>query len=195
MRPIIQWIVATIRSRIQAFVERIKSIIGWVRGVFSKAGSWVRGVMQPVWDWFGNLWENIKSIFGKVVEFMGRVFNPIIALWNKLTNGNVEKFKAGYQPGAEAVREGKKQGGIAPVAQFGEGASGGLGTAADTKASRAADTTVTGGTRNTQITINLAKMVENINFIGSLHDNAEQLQAQVEEALLRTLYAAQSAAV
>ena len=195
VRPIIQWIVATIRSRIQAFVERIKSIIGWVRGVFSKVGSWFKGVMQPVWDWFGNLWENIKSIFGKVVEFMGRVFNPIIALWNKLTNGNVEKFKAGYQQGAEAVREGKKQGGIAPVAQFGEGASGGLGTAADTKASRAADTTVTGGTRNTQITINLAKMVENINFIGSLHDNAEQLQAQVEEALLRTLYAAQSAAV
>lgn len=195
VRPIIQWIVATIRSRIQAFVERIKSIIGWVRGVFSKVGSWFRGVMQPVWDWFGNLWENIKSIFGKVVEFMGRIFNPIIALWNKLTNGNVEKFNAGYQKGAAAVRDNKQKKGIAPVAQFAQGEVGSLGTQADSKAAKGAETVATGGTRNTQITINLGKMIETIAFNGSFSESVEGLQQQVEEALLRTLYAAQSAAV
>ncbi|MBQ0016097.1 MAG: hypothetical protein KBT04_03865 [Bacteroidales bacterium] len=56
-----------------------------------------------------------------------------------------------------------------------------------------AETVATGGTRNTQITINLGKMVENIVFNGSLQDNAQSLQQQVEEILLRTLYAAQPA--
>lgn len=195
VRPIITQIIATIRNIIQSVVERVRAIIAWFRSIFAKVGTWFKGVMQPVWNWFANLWEHIKSIFGKVVEFMGRVFNPIITLWNRLTKGNVEKFKTGYQQGAQAVREDKKQSGIAPVAQFGEGASGGLGTETNTKAAGAAETAVTGGTRNTQITINLGKMVENINFNGTLQDNIAAMQQQVEEALLRTLYAAQSAAV
>lgn len=50
-----------------------------------------------------------------------------------------------------------------------------------------------GGTRNTSITINLGKMVENIVFQGGLQDNAQDLSRQIEELLLRSLYAAQSA--
>lgn len=48
----------------------------------------------------------------------------------------------------------------------------------------------TGGTRNTQITINLDKMVENINFSGGVEDNKESLVRQLEECLNRVLYAA-----
>ena len=48
----------------------------------------------------------------------------------------------------------------------------------------------TGGTRNTQITINLDKMVENINFSGGVEDNKENLVRQLEECLNRVLYAA-----
>jgi len=50
-----------------------------------------------------------------------------------------------------------------------------------------------GGTRNTSININLGKMVENIIFQGGLKENAQDLQKQVEEILMRALYAAQSA--
>lgn len=51
----------------------------------------------------------------------------------------------------------------------------------------------TGGTRNTQITINLGKMVENIVFNGGLAENKENMTKQVEEAMYRVLLSAQSA--
>ncbi len=51
---------------------------------------------------------------------------------------------------------------------------------------------VTGGTRNTQITINLGKMAD-ITFNGGVGENAESLKQQIEEVLLRVLYSAQMA--
>ncbi len=50
-----------------------------------------------------------------------------------------------------------------------------------------------GGTRNTSITINLGKMVESIIFQGGVKENESDLVSQVEAALLRVLYSAQSA--
>lgn len=50
-----------------------------------------------------------------------------------------------------------------------------------------------GGSRSTAVTINLGKMVENIIFQGGLKENKESLTAQVEEIMLRVLYAAQTA--
>ena len=87
--------------------------------------------------------------------------------------------------------------GIDPVALPGEGGGGGTDgeDPLNQKAQKASETIVTGGTRNTQITINLGKMVESIVFNGGLQENLAAMQQQVEEALLRTLYAAQSAAV
>lgn len=57
----------------------------------------------------------------------------------------------------------------------------------------ASNSVASGGTRNTQITINLGKMVESIVFQGGIKENANELERQVEETLLRVLYAAQSA--
>jgi hypothetical protein len=50
-----------------------------------------------------------------------------------------------------------------------------------------------GGTRNTSITITMKNLIENIVFDGSLAEKKEELSKQVEEALLRVLYSAQSA--
>jgi tape measure domain-containing protein len=50
-----------------------------------------------------------------------------------------------------------------------------------------------GGSRSTQISIHLGKMVENIVFQGGVKENARDMEAQVEEILLRVLFAAQSA--
>ncbi len=49
-----------------------------------------------------------------------------------------------------------------------------------------------GGTRNSQITINLGKMIENIVFQGGVSENRFDLERQLEESLLRVLYSAQS---
>lgn len=62
----------------------------------------------------------------------------------------------------------------------------------DSEAGKAANAVATGGTRNTQITINLGKMAD-INFNGNVSENAESLKSQLEEVLLRVLYSAQLA--
>lgn len=49
----------------------------------------------------------------------------------------------------------------------------------------------TGGTRNTQITINLGKFMDNMVFQGGYADNKQDIENHFREMLLRTLYAAQ----
>lgn len=51
----------------------------------------------------------------------------------------------------------------------------------------------TGGTRNTTVNINLGKMVESINFNGSVGENAGDIERKFEELFLRVLYMAQNA--
>lgn len=55
----------------------------------------------------------------------------------------------------------------------------------------AAQSVSEGGARNTQVTINLDKLVESIVFQGGMTENSQNVTQQVEEALLRVLYAAQ----
>ena len=70
---------------------------------------------------------------------------------------------------------------------FGEGGGGG-----GDEAGKAANAVATGGTRNTQITINLGKMAD-INFNGSVGENAEDIEKKFEELFLRVLFMAQNA--
>lgn len=69
----------------------------------------------------------------------------------------------------------------------GEGGGGG-----GDEAGKAANAVATGGTRNTQITINLGKMAD-INFNGSVGENAEDIEKKFEELFLRVLFMAQNA--
>ena len=50
-----------------------------------------------------------------------------------------------------------------------------------------------GGTRNTQITINLGKMIENIVFNGGYSENKQAMTREIEEAVARILYMATAA--
>jgi hypothetical protein len=56
-----------------------------------------------------------------------------------------------------------------------------------------AEATATGGTRNTQITITMGKIFENMVFNGGITENAKDIERKIEECLLRVLYAAQNA--
>lgn len=69
----------------------------------------------------------------------------------------------------------------------GEGGGGG-----GDEAGKAANAVATGGTRNTQITINLGKMAD-ITFNGSVGENAEDIEKKFEELFLRVLFMAQNA--
>ena len=53
------------------------------------------------------------------------------------------------------------------------------------------ESAVTGGTRNTSITINVSKFMDNLIFEGGLQENAQEVESKFKEMLLRTLYQAQ----
>lgn len=95
--------------------------------------------------------------------------------------------------------EGKKEGEIGPsetqeelestVKGGGAGGKGGLGKTTKDKT----ESVASGGTRNTQITINLDNMVETVNFNGGVEENAQRTTDTFGECLLRALYSAQTA--
>lgn len=71
----------------------------------------------------------------------------------------------------------------------GAGGKGGLGKTTKDKT----ESVASGGTRNTQITINLDNMVETVNFNGGVEENAQRTTDTFVECLLRALYSAQTA--
>lgn len=185
VQPIITKVFGTIKNWIHNVVETIRAIIGWIKGIFSKVGAWFKKVMHPVIEWFSGLWDYVKEGFYKVLNWLAKPLNKIIEVWNKITGGNVEAFKFGYEKGANKVKENK---GIAPSGLPGtDGGGVGLPEAATERATKGAEAAVTGGTRNTTVNINLGKMVENIIFNGTLGDNAQVLEQQIQEILYRTL--------
>ncbi|MBO7566599.1 MAG: tape measure protein [Bacteroidales bacterium] len=65
--------------------------------------------------------------------------------------------------------------------------------ALQTATAKGAESVASGGTRNTQITINLGNMVETVNFNGTPADNAQETVDTFTSQLLRVLYSAQTA--
>ena len=51
---------------------------------------------------------------------------------------------------------------------------------------------VTGGTRNTSITINLGEMIGSVTFNGSIEENKEDFERKLAESMFRVLAIAQS---
>ena len=165
-------------------VGKVKGGIAWVKEKIASIAAWFKEKMRPVWDFISGLWENVKVIFGKVVDWMGKVFNPIITLWNKLTKGNVEKYKSGYAAGAAAVKKKDQElEGLGVIPGDEEtGGGGGYG-----KAGAAVESAVTGGTRSTTVNISLGKMIEQVVFNGSWEESSAELESKVQECLYRVL--------
>ena len=185
----------------QSLMARAKHIIGsiiqWVKGIFSRVGGWFSKVMQPIWDWFGNLWSFVKSILDRIVGWLGKVFDPIIKLWNKITG----KYNEGAEKGSESFRRSKNPDdpddpdfGIADPTLPGISSEeiSGNGGVVPSDVSSGVSATTTGGTRNTNVTINLGKMAD-VTFNGGVGENAEDMMRTLEECLLRVLYMAQNA--
>ena len=70
---------------------------------------------------------------------------------------------------------------------------GGGGDPLATVTNQGAEAVASGGTRNTQITINLGNMVDTVNFNGTPSDNAQETVDTFTSQLLRVLYSAQTA--
>lgn len=185
----------------QSLMARAKQIIGsiiqWIKGIFSGIGGWFSKVMQPVKDWFSNLKTFVKSIFDSIFGWLGKVFSPIIELWNKIS----AKYKIGAEKGSESFRRSKNPDdpddpdfGIADPTLPGISSEeiSGNGGVVPSDVSSGVSATTTGGTRNTNVTINLGKMAD-VTFNGGVGENAEDMVRKIEECLLRVLYMAQNA--
>ena len=71
-----------------------------------------------------------------------------------------------------------------------DGQSGGGG--ADRETAKSAEAVATGGTRKTDIHINLKSLVENMNFNGTTAENLHEIQCNIAQALLQALNMAQA---
>ncbi len=91
---------------------------------------------------------------------------------------------------------GKLQAGIAPADLPGMKSAGSSkpGNAPKKPATGTTDAIASGGTRNTEIHINLKNMVETIRFDGSIKENRSDLQKQVEQIMLQVLNMARATA-
>lgn len=73
----------------------------------------------------------------------------------------------------------------------GTGGNGGIGDGSS--AAKGIEKVASGGTRNTQITITLGNLVENVNFNGGVEENRENTLSTFKELLLRVLTTAETA--
>lgn len=185
----------------QSLMARAKQIIGsiiqWIKGIFSGIGGWFSKVMQPVKDWFSNLKTFVKSIFDSIFGWFGKIFSPIIELWNKIS----AKYKIGAEKGSESFRRSKNPDdsddpdfGIADPTLPGISNEeiNGISGSVPGDVSSGVSATTSGGTRNTNVTIQLGKMAD-VTFNGGVGENAEDMVRTLEECLLRVLYSAQNA--
>lgn len=129
--------------------------------------------------------SKIPGIGGKIAGFLG---GGVASLREKINSMLPEPAD-----GAQAANGSSTQTSLETAVNAGTSTSA---SAAETLAKATKSKTeavATGGTRNTQITINLDKMVEQINFNGGIEQNAQNITDQLTEALLRVLYSAQTA--
>jgi tape measure domain-containing protein len=204
--PIV-WIVAGVIALIAVIVILISKIQGW-----GKQWDHVVGMAKSGWDMFVDGFmigiDKIQIGWYKFKNLMGlgdkgennsaiSQLNADVERRKKEISGAQEKFKANAKWDLAWKTEVKEKAG-AKKKEIGAAGIPGLvppvATGGDkpTKVPKT-EAVSSGGTRNTSITINLGKMVESIVFQGSIKENAQDLTRQVEEALVRVLYSAQSA--
>lgn len=170
--------------------------------------------IKRYWDDIVNAFESDGIMAGLKrigVMLLDVVLYPVQQLLELLSNipglgdlaGKGADFIKGMREGLGAIDPEKKESKEetketssmdSAVAAVNSNTGGGSGSADLASATgKGKESVASGGTRNTQITINLGNMVENVNFQGGVDDNKDSLTSQLEECLLRVLYSATSA--
>lgn len=204
--PIIGWIAAGVAALIALFVllwekcegfriicfviwEAIKSAFAGIGDFFVSVWEKIKYLASFVAKPFIAIWKWIKGLFSGVFDWLAGIIDSFLGwLRDVLPKGIIER---GVAAGKESWAADHKGEGITEP-ELPEGFDG-MDSGAPVAAKQGVSDAVTGGTRSSQVTINLGKLVENIIFNGGLSENKQNMTAQVEEALVRVLYAAQTA--
>ena len=175
------------------------------------------GLIQPLWnaivsvgEWIRtNLWEPIKNLFQGIADWVSNLFDNIFnAIWEKII-GMLE-WVSQYIPGLEGIVERGKAAGKASWAKDHPTTSTdttdnlvqtvnaplqtmqSIGGATSSGSTGNATTAVaTGGTRNTEIHINIGDMIKQVVFNGTTRENQQEIERTFAECLNRVLGMAQ----
>lgn len=173
------------------------------------------GVIEPVWNalvnvgkWIRtNLWEPIKNFFINIATWVSNLFDNIFnAIWEKIM-GMLETI-AEYIPGLDGIIERGRAAGQAswkkdhpsttPTDDLMNTVNAPLmtvqtsgGATANGTTGNATTAVATGGTRNTEIHINIGDMIKQVVFNGTTRENQQEIERTFAECLNRVLGMAQ----
>lgn len=188
----VSMVISSVSSAVTTVWSWIKGFFSWLWSTILSIGSIIAKGFSPLVAVFKWIWDIVKKIFSWIVDKMAQVFKPIIDLWNKVTGNVSGVYNAGAKKGSESFLNSKKNdSGIADpqIPGIAKTTPEGVPQAA----ASAATSAVTGGTRNTQITINMGKFFDNIVFNGGFTENAKDIERKMQEMMIRILASAQSA--
>ena len=196
--------------------EAIKAVFSGIWEVVTDVWAAIySGVIEPVWnalvsvgEWIRTtLWEPIKSFFERIANWVSDLFGNIFhRIWQYIIDlvGKVSK----YIPGLKGILDRGKAAGQASWAKDhsqsgttenltnavnapleGMRSAGGRATSGGTGSATSA--VATGGTRNTEIHINIGDMIKQVVFNGSTGENQHEIERVFAESLSRVLGMAQ----
>lgn len=172
------------------------------------------GLIQPLWnaivsvgEWIRtNLWEPIKNLFQGIANWVSNLFDNLFnSIWEKVM-GILETI-AEYIPGLDGIIERGKAAGKASwkkdhptdtTTDLIETVNAPLSTMKSVGGSTSSGSTgnattavATGGTRNTEIHINIGDMIKQVVFNGTTRENQQEIERVFAESLNRVLGMAQ----
>lgn len=196
--------------------EAIKAVFSGIWEVVTDVWAAIySGVIEPVWNalvnvgkWIRtNLWEPIKNFFINIATWVSNLFDNIFnAIWEKIM-GILETI-AEYIPGLDGIIERGRAAGQAswkkdhptttPTDDLMNTVNAPLMTMQTSGGATANGTTgdattavATGGTRNTEIHINIGDMIKQVVFNGTTRENQQEIERTFAECLNRVLGMAQ----
>ena len=196
--------------------EAIKAVFSGIWEVVTDVWAAIySGVIKPVWNalvnvgkWIRtNLWEPIKNFFINIATWVSNLFDNIFnAIWEKIM-GILETI-AEYIPGLDGIIERGRAAGQAswkkdhptttPTDDLMNTVNAPLmtmqtsgGTTANGTTGNATTAVATGGTRNTEIHINIGDMIKQVVFNGTTRENQQEIERTFAECLNRVLGMAQ----
>lgn len=197
--------------------EAIKAVFSGIWEVVTDVWAAIySGVIEPVWnalvsvgEWIRTkLWEPIKNFFVSIADWVSNLFGGIFQrIWQYITN-LVEKV-AKYIPGLKGILDRGAAAGHASWAKDHPTSTDTTdnlintvnaplqtmqtsgGATANGTTGNATTAVATGGTRNTEIHINIGDMIKQVVFNGTTRENQQEIERTFAECLNRVLGMAQ----
>lgn len=145
--------------------------------------SWVwDNVLKPILIGIDRIYQGFKAAFSELLK----PIKAIWAFWQRIT-GNKAKLEIEENTTTNTGNNSSTQDSIVAAVN----APANAGNVPNSSTNSSTQAVATGGTRNTQITINLGKFMDNMVFNGGYDENRQDIEQHFREMLLRTLYAAQ----